>query len=109
MFAYAGIEQAEANFFDALGYGNPAFDNSGCTITTAASFATNTSATCVANNRRITDIKVGFWQDLYKGSLGRFVAGLEYEYLKRESFDGIGGAPSTDNNIFLTSIRYYPF
>ena len=37
------------------------------------------------------------------------VAGLEYEYLKRESFDGIGGAPSTDNNIVLTSFRYYPF
>jgi hypothetical protein len=109
VFAYGGIEQTEAKFFDALGYGNPVFDNSGCTITTAASFATNTSATCVANTRRIMDMKVGFWQDMYKGPVGRFVAGAEYNYIKNKSFDGIGGAPSTDNNVVFTSLRYFPF
>jgi hypothetical protein len=35
--------------------------------------------------------------------------GAQYEYIKRESFVGIGGAPSTDDNIVLTSLRYYPF
>jgi hypothetical protein len=82
VYAYGGIEQAEAKFFDALGYGNPVFDNSGCRITTAAGFATNTSATCVANNRHLTDIKVGFWQDIYKGSVGRFVAGCRVRILE---------------------------
>ena len=101
--------QAEASFFDALGYGNPVFDNRGCTITTAVSFATNTSATCVANLRRIIDIKVGVWQDIYKGPLGRFAAGVEYDFIQNKSFNGIGGAPSTDNNIFFTSLRYFPF
>jgi hypothetical protein len=76
-------------------------------IPTAASFAMARRATCVANNKRLTDAKIGFWQDLYKGPYGRFVLGMELEYLKRESFDGIGGAVSTDNTIGFTSLRYY--
>jgi hypothetical protein len=55
------------------------------------------------------DMKVGFWQDMYKGPVGRFVAGAEYNYIKNKSFDGIGGAPSTDNNVVFTSLRYFPF
>jgi len=35
--------------------------------------------------------------------------GAQYEYIKRNAFAGIGGAPSTDNNIVMTSVRYYPF
>jgi hypothetical protein len=35
--------------------------------------------------------------------------GAQYEYIKREVFTGLGGALSTDNNIVLTSLRYYPF
>jgi hypothetical protein len=107
LFAYGGIEQERANYFDALGYGNPAFDNSGCTTPTAASFVTSTSATCVANTRRLRDTKAGFWKDIYKGPVGRFAAGVEFDHLKRMAFRGIGGAPSTDNNIIYTSLRYY--
>jgi hypothetical protein len=53
------------------------------------------------------DVKAGFWQDVYKGPLGRFVVGVELEYLKRTAFSGIGGAPSTDNIVGFTSLRYY--
>jgi hypothetical protein len=109
IYGYAGIEEAHAKFFDNLGFGNPAFDNAGCTITTASSFSTGATPTCVANNKRLTELTVGFWQDLYKGHLGRVALGAQYEYLKREAFEGIGGAPSTDDNVFYTSIRYYPF
>jgi hypothetical protein len=52
---------------------------------------------------------VGFWQDLYKGRLGRVTLGAQYEYLKRDAFEGVGGSPSTDDNVFYTSLRYYPF
>jgi hypothetical protein len=117
LYAYGGIEQANAKFFTAggtaFGYGNPLFDNSGCNITTAASFAAPAPATipasCIANNRRLTDGTVGFWYNLYKGSFGRVATGAEYEYIRREAFNGIGGAPSTANHIILTSLRYYPF
>jgi len=35
--------------------------------------------------------------------------GAQYEYIKRKSFVGIGGDVSTDNNVVMTSVRYYPF
>jgi hypothetical protein len=107
LYAYGGIEQNNASYFGTFGYGNPAYDNSGCMTPTAESFATGTSATCVADNRRLFDVKAGFWQNLYNGPWGRLVFGVELEYLKRESFDGIGGAVSTDNTVGFTSIRYY--
>lgn len=109
VYAYGGIEQADAKFFGTFGYGNPGSDNSGCTTTTAASFGGAVPLNCVANNRRLTEFTVGFWQDLYKGHLGRVALGAQYEFLKREAFNGIGGAPSTDDSVIYTSLRYYPF
>jgi hypothetical protein len=35
--------------------------------------------------------------------------GAQYEYIKRKAFVGLGGDVSTDNNIVMTSLRYYPF
>jgi hypothetical protein len=107
LYGYAGLEQNKASYFGTFGYGNPGFDNSGCMTPTAATFATGTSATCVANNRRLEDGKIGFWQDLYKRPYGKFVVGAELEYIKRTSFPGIGGVVSTDNIIGFTSLRYY--
>jgi hypothetical protein len=69
--------------------------------------STGASATCVADNRRLLDAKIGFWQDLYKAPYGRFAFGVESEYLKRKSFGAIGGVVSTDNIIAFTSLRYY--
>ena len=70
--------------------------------------------TCAANTRRSTEITVGFWQDLYRGRLGRFVIGAQYEYVKRDHFPGlvngaIASGPNPMEQIGLTSIRYYPF
>jgi hypothetical protein len=113
IYAYAGLEQVEAKFFNSgttlLGYGNPGFSNVGCTIVSPSSFAGATPANCIGNNRRLEELTVGFWQNLYKGDYGRVAAGLQYEYIRRQSFAGLGGAPSTDDNIVLTSLRWYPF
>ena len=111
--AAAGLEEVNANFFNTgttlFGLGNPGFSNAGCLITTPFSFAGNTPANCIANNRRLSDVTVGFWQNVYKGDYGRVAVGAQYEYIKREVFAGVDGASSTDNNIVLTSLRYYPF
>jgi hypothetical protein len=37
------LEQNQASYFGTFGYGNPAYDNSGCMTPTAASFVTGTS------------------------------------------------------------------
>ncbi len=113
VYAYAGLEQVEAKYFNSgttlLGYGNPGFSNVGCTLTTPSSFAGATPSNCIANNRRLEEVTIGFWQNLYKGDYGRVAAGAQYEYMRREAFAGVGGAPSTDDNVVLTSLRYYPF
>jgi hypothetical protein len=113
VYTYAGMEQVDANFFavgpNLFGLGNPGFSNAGCSFATPFSFAGNTPTNCIANNRRLYDITAGFWQNVYKGDYGRVAFGAQYEYIKRESFDGIGGSVSTDDNIVYTSVRYYPF
>ena len=113
VYGYAGFEQVNSSSFvsgsTVFGYGDADFANFGCATITAASFAGATPTSCVANNRRVASIQGGFWQNVYKGNYGRVAVGAEYEYIRRESFPGVGGSVSTDDNIVLTSVRYYPF
>jgi hypothetical protein len=113
LYSYAGFEQVSGGSFDVgtnlFGYGNPGFSNAGCLVTTPSSFAGTTPANCIANNRRLLDVTAGFWQNVYKGDLGRLTFGAQYAYIKREAFPGIGGSPTTDDSVVMTSIRYYPF
>lgn len=108
LYAYAGEEFESANFgFTPLGtnnfvgLGNPAFNNSGCAV--------ELSTVCSGNVREIQSITGGFWQDVYKGPFGRLTGGVEYMYAKKYGFEGIGGEPSRTENMFYTSLRYYPF
>src|SRR5215475_6612712 len=48
---------------------------------------------------RLSELTIGFWQNVYKGDYGRVTFGAQYEYIKRKAFNGIGGAPSTDDNV----------
>jgi hypothetical protein len=122
VYGYAGFEKASSNFFtDAAGifrgYGNPNLSNAGCTITTATSFAGGASG-CAGNTKMITDVTVGFWQNMYSGDVGRFALGVQWEMISRKLFDGLNAAtlatatgtvaPSTSDNIVMTSIRWYP-
>ena len=110
-----GLERADTNLFGSAagitGFGNPTLNNTGCGIVTAASFTGGVN-NCAAVNKEVDMATVGFWQNIYKGSYGRMAAGLQYEYIVRKSFDtnpGLGGAVSTNDNVLLTSLRYYPF
>jgi hypothetical protein len=133
VYAYAGMEKADPNYWSILstgsvsrltGFGIPSAINTGCNITTAASFTGGTS-NCAAINQALTDVTVGFWQDFYKGNYGRVAGGFEWEFIRRESFPGVGGtgatalvpgilhgsagSVSTSDSVFMTSLRYYPF
>jgi hypothetical protein len=132
IYGYAGTERADANWsmistgvvngIRQTGFGIPNAINTGCYITTLNSFTGGTS-NCAAINRQVTGVTAGFWQDLYKGNFGRVAAGFEWEWIRRESFPGTGvptgtagpagltpaGSVKTDDNIFLTSLRWYPF
>ena len=115
IYGYAGMERSNDKLFNSAagitGFGNPGVLNTGCGIVTGASFTGGVS-NCAAVNKEVDMATVGFWQNLLKGSYGRVAAGLQYEYIARKSFDtipGNGGAVSTNDNVFLTSLRYYPF
>jgi hypothetical protein len=58
--------------------------------------------------RRLEDVTAGFWQNVYKGQYGRVAVGAQYEYIKRESFNGVGGTVSTYDNVVFGSLRWYP-
>ena len=125
VYAYAGQEQANANYWTIGGtpggYGNPSFVNNGCLDENEAggSVGFNTPITgtaCTADVKRVQELTVGFWQDAYKGEMGRLVFGMQYEYFRLDAFPGLPtgtGTPnqglSPNNQIFMTSVRYYPF
>jgi hypothetical protein len=37
------------------------------------------------------------------------MAGLQYAFIKRDAFRGIGGAPNTSENVVMATLRYLPF
>jgi hypothetical protein len=131
IYAYAGQEQVQANFWNIGavhgGYGNPLATNNACLLENQTGGAllngNDTTApipgggtACTGNTQRSQELTVGFWQDAYKGPLGRLVFGMEYEYVRLTALAGVPTGPgtpnqglTTDDNIVFTSIRYYPF
>lgn len=105
IYSYVGMEKASANYYDVgtkhFGYGNPAYDNSGCNILG--------STVCVGNTEKVTQGTVGFWYRVYKGSAGIVQLGLSDSITHRTGFAGIGGAPTASENITMVSVRFYPF
>jgi len=128
VYAYAGQEEVNANFFNVgatpLGFGNPAFGDNGCFLENQGSGTAGfndaiAGTTCTANVHRTQEVTAGFWQNLYKGPVGRLAYGLQYEYQKLQAFQGASGpvtATSTpnlglnpNNQVVMVSLRYYPF
>jgi hypothetical protein len=123
VYLFGGREQASKEDFQAynkgvvqLGYGNPAYNNSGCDIAGAA------AATCVGNAREIWQGTAGFWWKFYQGKFGKMQFGAQYSYTQKEAFPGQGfingvsgpvanglSSPKATENMFFTSFRYYPF
>ena len=105
LYAYGGVEEANATSFTLnnvpYGYGNLAYNNSGCLH--------ENSTTCAANTKQIWQVTGGFWWDVYKGDFGRFRIGGQGSYTERRVFAGVGGGPNTNEGIFMVSLRYYPF
>ncbi|HYA74696.1 MAG TPA: hypothetical protein VEF36_16230, partial [Roseiarcus sp.] len=68
--------------------------------------------TRIAQTKSVQELTVGFWDTAHKGDFGQMKVGAEYEYIQRQILAGLpgtGGAPKADENVFMTSLRYYPF
>src|SRR5258708_24444 len=107
LYGYAGLEKTRATFSNVgtvpFGYGNPLYNNLGCAIENSP------AASCNGNTSEVRQYTVGFYDTLFKGSYGAIKVGAQYSYNQRFAFEGVGGAPKTDDHIVMTQVRYYPF
>jgi hypothetical protein len=109
LYVYGGEEAASRTAYTnaagtaGIGYGSPFYNNSGCYSLTGS------AATCIANTRAVQQIAVGEWWKVYQGDIGNFQVGLQYSYVDRKTFSGVGGDPSANISMAFVSIRYYPY
>jgi hypothetical protein len=140
-YVYAGLEQNQSNWSSVgannIGFGNPNYSDGTCfTENSTAVPAVPNSQTngllsttgCSVNVKRVEEIQVGFWQNFYKGPMGRITAGASFEYIHRDTFPGANAigtvgatnaagaqltpvaglvSPRTDEAVVMTSLRYY--
>jgi hypothetical protein len=115
IYSNYGVEYAGRNAFGGVGYGSPTLNNSGCGIETdpgAGGFAPGALANCTGDTRNIMEGTLGFWYRFYKGPKGTLQWGPQYSYIVRNTWSGAAGAnslgqPTANENMFLTSFRYY--
>jgi hypothetical protein len=106
LYAYVGTEQEQSSSFanagKGYGYGSPLYSNAGCDI--------QNNPVCTANTSGVTEGSLGAWWRFLEGnSVGVFLVGPQYEYVRRNTFQGVGGAPKVNEQIYILSFRYYPF
>ncbi len=115
-YTYAGEEFDSASYANtisskgvasAYGYGNPLYTNLGCSF--EAPVSTAATPVCNGNIKLVRQITGGLWDKLYDGPFGSLRAGVQYSFTQKYSFTGVGGAAKTEDNMVLTSLRYYPF
>jgi hypothetical protein len=104
-----------------VGYGAPNNIVSGCytevlpvTSPNGGGDVPGTAANCAADNRNIQEGTAGYWYRFYKGTHGTLQQGIQYSYVERHTWQGIGnpltglgGSPKAIDNMWFTSFRYY--
>jgi hypothetical protein len=106
IYAYGGAEGVgNKTFGGTFGYGNPNTNLSGCTAELGS---------CAAVTSAIVEGTIGAWWRIIQSSYGTMQIGAQYAYVDRNTFQGVGAkgttlSPSTNENMFLFSVRYLPF
>ena len=74
------------------------------------------AGSCAGDIRSITEGTIGFWHRFYNGPKGRLQFGIQYSYLFRTAWAGVGTTrpipagtqnPTAVENMLFTSFRYY--
>jgi hypothetical protein len=132
IYAYVGGEYDGRTTFNSgkTGYGNFARRDDGCAVETlpiaAPGATTNTTAVlgsngfipgalsnCDGDTRNILEGTLGFWYRFYSGPMGRMQFGMQYSYVTKNTWSGVGStagstaAPRALDNMLFTSFRYY--
>jgi len=95
-----------------VGYGSPAFSNSGCSTETvpvnSSGFLPGGLSSCTADTRVVIEGTAGFWYRFYNGPHGRLQWGPQYSYVTRNTWSGtLGLAPHGIDGMVFASFRYY--
>jgi hypothetical protein len=111
----AGVDPL--NKFVSIGYGSPGFNNTGCYTETppslAGGFFPGSLSKCTADSRVVQEATVGFWHRIYTGPKGRLQWGLQYSYVDRYAWSGVGFSPTVGaaphglDGMVFSSFRYY--
>ena len=106
IYSYIGTERESRQAFTVggkgFGYGSPLYSNAGCDIELSP-------LPCTGNIAALTGGTFGFWWRFLHGNAGTMMAGASYSYVRKNVFQGIGGSPYANEQIFLAAFRYYPF
>jgi hypothetical protein len=116
VYAYYGVDSAFRRPFtlangSPAGYGNPKLVfPAGCLVepVPVGSFGPGAlPGACGQSNKSVQEGTLGYWYDFYKGPKGRLRQGLQYSYINRSIWSGVGITPKGNDNMFFTSFRYY--
>lgn len=86
-----------------VGYGSFLVNNTNCDVEVIP----EGGAACGAQNKNLFDVTSGLWYRIWKGSFGTLQYGLQTEYIYRTSWSGVGGTPTGNDVVGLTSVRFY--
>ena len=106
IYAYGGAEGAAQKSYGSYGYGASDVNLSDCYVG---------GDTCGAMTSNVIEGTVGAWWRVIKSAYGTAQLGAQYQYVQRNAFSGVGNtpgstlSPSTNENMFLFSVRYLPF
>jgi hypothetical protein len=103
------------------GYGAPTNPVSGCYTEVLPVSSPNgggnvpgTASNCNSDTRNIQEGTLGYWFRFYRGSRGTLQQGIQYSYVVRHTWQGIGNpaqglpnSPKAIDNMWFTSFRYY--
>ena len=103
------------------GYGAPTNIVSGCYLEVLPVTSPNgggnvpgSASNCNSDTRNIQEGTLGYWFRLYRGTHGTLQQGIQYSYVERRSWQGIGNpaagltnSPKAIDNMWFTSFRYY--
>lgn len=106
IYSYIGTERESRQAFtiagQGYGYGSPLYSNAGCDIELG-------TLPCTGNIAALAGGTFGFWWRFLRANIGTMMAGASYSYVRKNVFQGIGGSPYANEQIFLAAFRYYPF
>jgi hypothetical protein len=109
IYAYGGAEGVGSKPYGTgktvAGYGNPAANLAGCSVELGS---------CSAVTSSIVEATIGAWWRVIKSAYGTAQVGLQYEWVDRFAYSGVGAKgttayPSANENMLLFSVRYLPF